>query len=65
MKITTNHHEHRFVPVENTIRNVIKVMEMLDCEYLYNSKTDEVIWIEDLHKTVDVLSEFCHVDMME
>lgn len=64
MKITTNHHEHKFVPVENTIHNVIKVMDMLDCTYLYNSKTGEVIGIEDLCKTVDVLSKFCHVDTM-
>jgi len=65
MKITTDHHEHRFIPVENTIRNVIKVMERLDCTFLYNSKTGEVITKDDLYRTVEILSEFCHVDMME
>lgn len=64
MKITTNHHEYRFKPVGNTIRNVVEMMEKLDCNILYNSKTGKTIFIKDLYKTLDILSEFCHVDTM-
>lgn len=65
MKITTNHHEYRFVSVGNTIRTVIEAMERLNCTFLYNSKTGEVITKDDLHRTVEILSEFCHMDTME